>query len=137
PDTTGRGSIFFSDKEGDTVAASVMQSGWRIAITPADVVDPDKTFAALDAILDIDSERFKTSVAKTDDPYEEVAFRVNDDLARAVRALKLPGVITVQDSWRLYPAHMLAAQVVGFVGYRGTEKSGVYGLERQYDSVLS
>ena len=133
----GRGNILFTAVDGTEAAAAIMQSGWRIAITPKDVRDAAGEYEALSKILEIDKERFINSVRKENDPYEEVAFRVADSDAARVRALKLPGVITVRDSWRMYPAHSLGAQTIGFVGFKGDEKIGVYGLERQYDEVLN
>ncbi len=136
PDTLNRGNIYFTTKDGTLVAAAVMQSGYLIAIRPADIVDASKTYESLNAITAIDRERFDASVKKIDDPYEEVAFRVSNDDGKKIRALKLKGVQLVQDQWRTYPADELAAQVVGFVGYKGDKKVGVYGLERQYESTL-
>ncbi|MDZ4227430.1 MAG: penicillin-binding protein 2, partial [Patescibacteria group bacterium] len=77
------------------------------------------------------------SAAKVDDPYEEVAFRVSDDSAVQIRKLKIPGVILVSDQWRFYPAHELAAQTIGFVGYQGDRKVGVYGLEKRWQDTLA
>jgi cell division protein FtsI/penicillin-binding protein 2 len=136
PDTVNRGNIYFTTKDGALVAAAVMQSGYRIAITPADIKDPTDTFEQLSSVTSVDRERFFTSVKKTADPYEEVAFRLNADAAKKIRAMKLKGVLLVQDQWRTYPGEDLAAQAVGFVGYKGNKKVGVYGLERQYESTL-
>jgi cell division protein FtsI/penicillin-binding protein 2 len=113
-----------------------MQSGYRIAITPADIADAKAMYKTLSTITKIDSERYFSSVKKTDDPYEEIAFRVSEDDAKKIRALKLKGVLLVQDQWRTYPGEELAAQAVGFVGYKGDKKVGVYGLEREYESTL-
>lgn len=136
PDTVRRHDIFFTQKDGTLVAAAVMQSGWRVALKPADVTNPETAFAALNAIVPIDRARFDQSVAKKDDPYEEIAFRVSDADASRIRAAKIPGVILAQDEWRTYPAGPLAAHVIGFVGYRGNEKTGVYGLERAWQDTL-
>ncbi len=136
-DTVDRHDIFFTQKDGTLVAAAVMQTGWRVAIKPADVVDVDGTFAKLNAIVPIDRVRYDASIAKKDDPYEEIAFRVSDADAAKVRAANLPGVILAQDQWRAYPAGMLAAQTVGFVGYQGDTKTGVYGLERSWQDTLA
>jgi cell division protein FtsI/penicillin-binding protein 2 len=136
PDTLNRGNIYFTTKDGALVAAAVMQSGYRIAITPADIEDSKAVYKALSAITPIDHERYNASVKKTDDPYEEIAFRVSDDAAKKIRALKLKGVLLVQDQWRTYPGEELAAQAVGFVGFKGNKKVGVYGLERQFESTL-
>lgn len=137
PDTETRGTIYFTTKTGALVPAAVMQSGWRVAIVPKQIGDPKKLYATLNAIAPVDSERFASSAAKTDDPYEEVAFRLDDTAAQKIRALKLPGVLLVQDQWRSYPGGQLASQTVGFVAYQGETKVGVYGLERQWQTTLS
>jgi len=139
PDTEDRGNIFFTTKDGQLVSAAVMKSGWRIAIVPKDIVDPENVYATVNTITPVDRDRFLASAAKTADPYEEVAFRVSDDSMRAIRAKNIPGLILVQDQWRDYPGGTLASQAVGFVGYDGTSTSrvGVYGLEREYQSTLT
>lgn len=139
PDTEARHGIYFTTKDGAPYAAAVMQSGWRIAINPKDIEDPASLFAALSAFTSIDRERFMLSAAKKSDPYEEVAFRVSDSAAAQIRTKKLRGVILVQDQWRNYPGQMLAAQVIGFTGYRGEAPSrvGVYGIERQWEETLA
>lgn len=137
PDTETRGSIFFTNKDGVEVAAAVMQNGWRVAINPKLITDIDAAYAALRSSIEIDKERFYTSAGKKNDPYEEVAFRLTDADAQAIRSKKIAGVILVEDQWRLYPGHDLAAQAIGFVGYRGDQKTGVYGLEKEYNDTLA
>ncbi len=136
PDTLNRGNIYFTTKDGTLVAAAVMQTGYRVAITPVDIDDAKATYKSLTAITPIDKVRYFASTKKTADPYEEVAFRVSNEAATKIRALKLKGVLLVQDQWRTYPGEDLAASAVGFVGYKGNKKIGVYGLERQYESTL-
>lgn len=138
-DTEDRSAILFMKRDGTPVAAAVMQSGWRIAIEPDLIRDADAAYAALSALTPVDSKRFFSSAAKKGDPYEDVAFRVNADAAKAVRALQIPGVILAQDQWRDYPAGGLAAHTIGFVGYSGDtkKKQGVYGLERFWQSTLA
>lgn len=135
-DTDARGSIFFSSKDGTEVAAAVMQTGWRLAIVPKLIVEPAKTFAALNSVISMDRDRFFASVAKKNDPYEEVGFHISDSDASAIRAKNISGVILAQDQWRLYPAHELASNAIGFVGYQNDTKTGVYGLEKQYNLTL-
>jgi len=132
-----RGDIFFTKKDGERVAAAVMQNGWRIAITPKNIEDGFKAYSQLSAAAaSLDKDRFLASAAKKDDPYEEVAFKLTDDEAAAVRREDLPGVITVRDEWRFYPAGSLAANTLGFVGYKGDSRVGVYGLESYYEDTL-
>jgi cell division protein FtsI/penicillin-binding protein 2 len=48
----------------------------------------------------------------------------------------MPGLILAQDQWRLYPGKVLAANTIGFVGYQNDTKTGLYGLEKQYNLTL-
>ena len=135
-DTPDRYDILFSPKDGVEVAAAVMQTGWKIAINTKLLTNAADAYAQLAKVVTIDKERFMASAAKKDDSYEEVAFRLTDDEAQAVRDLKIQGVTTVRDEWRFYPAGSLAAHALGFVAYQGDTKSGRYGLERYYEDTL-
>lgn len=137
PDTQDRGDIFFKKNDGGLVAAAVMQAGWRIAIQPKDISDAESVYVKLNAVTPIDREKFLASAAKKTDPYEEVAFRVPDASAATIRKAKIPGVLLVQDKWRYYPAGVLAAHAIGFVGFQGDKKVGVYGLERYWQDTLA
>lgn len=131
-----RGAIFFTAKDGALVSGALMQTGWRIAIVPKDIENAAYVYDRLNAITPIDSERFMTSAARTNDKYEEVAFRLDDATAKKIRALKIPGVLVVGDQWRFYPGGTMAGHVLGFVGYKGQQKIGVYGLEKQWHDTL-
>lgn len=139
PETEARGDIFFTTKDGATVSAAVMQTGWKLVIKPKDITDPEALFQELDTVAPLDRERFFASAAKQNDPYEEVGFRLPNGSAEKIRAKKLPGVLLVQDQWRFYPAKTLAAHAIGFVGYSGESptKTGVYGLEKKWNDTLT
>lgn len=131
-----RGDVFFTKKNGDTVAAAVMQSGFTLAIQPRDLADPEATYKALSTITPIESERFFKSANKKEDPYEEVAFRLDETAAKAIRELDIVGVVPVKSEWRMYPGQNIAAHTIGFVGYQGDKRAGVYGIERYYEDTL-
>jgi len=137
-DTIDRGAIYFTTKDGEIRSAAEMQSGWRVAIQPPNIVDASVAYTTLNAITPIDHDRFIQSATKKSDPYEEVAFRLDDATAKKVRTAQIPGVILVHDQWRLYPGKSLAANVLGFVGYSGgNTRSGLYGLESSYQDTLA
>lgn len=136
PDTEDRNAIYFTSKDGDLVSAAVMQTGWRIALVPKDSTNAEELYEKISAIVPLDRERFFASASKVNDPYEDIAFRVSDEAAAQIRALKAPGVLLVQDQWRFYPGERLAATVLGFVGYVSEKKEGVYGLEKKWHDTL-
>ncbi|MDO8552721.1 MAG: penicillin-binding protein 2 [bacterium] len=132
-----RGGIFLTKKDGSLVVAAVMQAGWRVAIQPKLLANAPDAYEKLNQIVPVDKVKYFASSAKTTDPYEEVAFRLTDEQAAKIRELRIAGVILVQDKWRLYPGGSLASQTIGFVGFQGDRKVGVYGLERYWNDTLS
>ncbi len=132
-----RGSIYFEDKTGEHISAATLASGFLITITPASIENPKETYAALSAITQINEGVFFAAVARTDDPYEEIAHHVDEVAAAQIRALDLPGVSLYEERWRLYPGGTAAAHTLGLVGFEGDTLGGRYGLERYYERVLS
>lgn len=141
PDTESfdRGTIYFTTKDGVTVAAAITETGWRIAINPHTLRDASGAYQKLNAITPVDQNTFTAGAARSTLSYVEVADHIDDTAAKKIRALNIPGVMLVQDRWRAYPAGALAAQAIGFLGYEGTstERTGQYGLERYYNDTLA
>lgn len=136
-DAFNRGSIFFVNKDGTPVAAASLHYGFTLAMHPARVADAQQAYEVLKPLLpDLDHEIFFARAAKKDDPYEEVAVRVSEELAEKIRALKLPGFSLHREKWRAYPSGSLAAHTIGLIGFKGDELLGRYGLELQYEGVL-
>lgn len=137
-DIDNRGSIFFTDKAGETVSAAVMYSGWQVAIKPVAIPDPDALYRRLNAITPVDRQRFDAGMQKTGkNAHADILTHLDDDTVRRIRALAHPGLVISDDHWRFYPGKELAAQVIGFVGYKGDRREGVYGLERQWQDTLT
>jgi stage V sporulation protein D (sporulation-specific penicillin-binding protein) len=138
PDNAGRGSIYFTTKDGNLVAAAVSLSGYSVAINSKVLANPASAYVKLDTITPIDRGSFMAAVAASSS-FTQVAQHIDDAQAASVQALNIPGVIISPDEWREYPGGTLAAQVLGFVGYEGTSTTrvGLYGLEKEYDSTLS
>ncbi|MBI2099939.1 MAG: penicillin-binding protein 2 [Candidatus Vogelbacteria bacterium] len=131
-----RGSVFFQKKDGQLVSAATMQNGFLVAINPQILAEPAAAYAKLNIITPIDEVSFMAKAAKTADPYEEVATKLDEAAADKVERLKIPGVIVGKMRWRVYPAARLASHVVGFMGYVGNDFSGRYGLEKYYNEQL-
>lgn len=138
-DRFDRGDIFFTDKDGRKVAAAGLKTGFTLAIDPTKIDDAGALYTALSKYLPLDRESFMEHANKKDDPYEEVALRVEPDVIRAIEKEDLPGVQAFRTQWRYYPGASLAAQTLGFVGFseQGATLTGQYGLERYWDDVLA
>jgi cell division protein FtsI/penicillin-binding protein 2 len=131
-----RGTIYFTAKDGSLVSAATLKSGYTIAINPELMEDPESAYTQLSQIITLDHDTFIAQATKKNDPYEEIAKRVDDAPAQQIQALGIKGVAVYEDRWRFYPAGDLAANTVGFMAYKGNDYAGRYGLESQYDSTL-
>ncbi len=136
-DLYNRGNIFFEDKYGKIHDAATLKTGYTVAIKPKLILDEQEVFDSLNSIIDLDEESYFFRVGKKDDPYEEIAHRINTKEADQIAELDIDGVYLYKDRWRYYPGNTLAAQTLGFIGYDGNERSGRYGLERYYDDILT
>lgn len=135
-----RGSIVFTSKDGTHQSAATLSSNYLVYMSPKMLKDPQGTYQALSQYLKIDQEQFIKKAAMTNDPYEELAKKIDAPLAQQISALSLTGIGVTKEIIRSYPGGSLAAHVLGIVGEsEGTEGTveGRYGLERSYENILS
>jgi len=132
-----RGSIFFERKDGELISAATQATGFKLAINPSKIVNQKDVYAKLSSVVEIDVDDFTKKANKVDDPYEDLIDGLKKEQADRISAFKLAGVSIFKDKWRFYPGGHLASHTLGFVGFRGDELGGRYGLERVYDTELS
>ncbi|HYE13129.1 MAG TPA: penicillin-binding protein [Pyrinomonadaceae bacterium] len=121
------------DRRGRELARSVDVDSFFA--DPSKVESPDEAAAALSRALGTDEGALAARLREAKErgqPFVWLARRVSDEQSRAVRALDIKGVHSMQEPKRRYPAGPLAAHVVGFAGVDG----GLAGVEWAYDSTL-
>lgn len=136
-DSFDRGNVYFTQKDGTTVAAATVVNGFKIAIAPDLIQDPVVVYEKLNTIVPLDRDSFLAKAAKKGDPYEEVKDRIEVAEAERITALELPGVSLYRQKWRFYPGGELASRVIGFVSYKKDVLTGTSGIEAYYDDVLA
>jgi cell division protein FtsI (penicillin-binding protein 3) len=124
-----RGSIF--DRHGRDLALSV--DAPTVWANPRVVRDPKYYAAQLAPVVGVDEATLRRRLGDRDRQFVYVARQVDDETARHVRALDLPGVAFINEPTRKYPAGNVAAPLVGKVGGEGT---GLGGLEYEYEDTL-
>ncbi len=135
--TYNRGSVFFQDKNGTSVSAATLKTGYILYMIPVHVVDPQKTFEQLTQYIELDKTDFFKKAEKKDDPYEELAVHVPSEIGEKIEALALDGIHVQKQKWRYYPGGSMMSHALGFVGWEGDSLDGRYGIERYYEDVLS
>lgn len=138
-----RGSIYFTTKDGSLVPGATVKSGFTLSVNP-NVLKAESNLASiyksLNTVTPLDEGIFTAKATKQNDPYEELAKRLDQNLADKIQALKISGVAVTRERWRAYPGETMAAHAVGLIGYgsgvTGNDLAGRYGLERSYEKVL-
>ena len=124
-----RGAIL--DRSGNVLAMSVPLT--TIFADPKLVTDPAAEAAQLAPVLGADPADLQRKLSQSS-RFVYLAHTVPDDVARRVKAMKLPGVAYLEEPKRFLPDGDLGLSVLGTVGYDGKGQSGV---EYQYDSRLA
>lgn len=132
-----RGSIFAKKKDGAIFALAGMKTAYLVTINPRILENASSTYTKLSQIIELDEDDFIKHTSDKTDPYEEIASKVEQGKAEAIRKLGIKGVTIYKQKLRSYPFGNSASHVVGLLGYKGDDYLGRYGLERQYEKVLS
>ena len=142
-----RGLVF--DSLGRVLATNVVRDDVYIEPVQYSIDHPDYTQSDLDALINEIHSALPsvTTVAKLQQAFHDgmarglwavrVAVGINTTQSNALKALQLPDVFLQPRSWRVYPGGTLAAQILGFVTQNDTNNHGEYGIEQQFDTLLS
>lgn len=123
-----RGSIL--DRNGNELAVSI--SADAVYAVPVEITEKEKVAATLSSILQMPSADVLKLITKRQASVW-IRRKVDPDVARKVRELKIRGVYVVERPQRFYPNGKLAAQLLGI---SGVDNQGLEGLEKHYDQVL-
>lgn len=135
-----RGTIYFTEKEGNLISGATVKTGFILAINPKIVqkAGVENVYHNIkDKVPDLTLEEFKLKAEKQDDTYEEIRKKIDEKLGGEIAALKIPGVNLYKDKWRYYPGGTLSAHTLGLMGFdKDNNFAGRYGLERSYEDTL-
>jgi cell division protein FtsI (penicillin-binding protein 3) len=126
-----RGAIL--DRNGDELALSVPMTtiyGDPHEVGRANVVSDAK---ALSPVLGISEATLEHELSENNG-FVYLARTIPANEAAKVAKLNLPGIASLQEPKRIYPAGQLASPLLGSVG---TDDTGLGGLEYQYNSLLT
>ena len=136
-----RGSILAEKRDGTVLSLAGLKTAYIVAINPQQLaetkLDLEEIYQKLNQILPLDHDAFIKSATKADDPYEEIATKVDQITADKIEQLNIKGLNLYKQKLRSYPLGPTASQTIGLLGYQGDILAGRYGLERSYDQILS
>jgi cell division protein FtsI (penicillin-binding protein 3) len=123
-----RGTIY--DRNGVPLAMSV--DARAIYANPHYITDPAGTATTIAPLLGLEPALVQERLTRKA-PFVYVARKLDVAVADRVMALRLPGLGSLDEMKRVYPAGELSSQLLGVVG---TDNVGLSGLEAGWDELL-
>lgn len=130
-----RGQIFLKDKN-DVYPVAVNRSSEMAYAVPKEMDDPQGEAQKLADMLQLDRVELENKFKNSEDMYEVLKHRLSDDETAKIKDANLKGIHLADDTFRYYPSAELAANVLGFVGWKDNDFGGRYGLEAYFNSQL-
>lgn len=134
-----RGDIFVHDHANTKVKfpLATNRNEPLVYAIPTSITDAVGTARSLAPILGMTADELLPKLTKQKDVYEVLKRRLTPQEHAAIEQLKLTGIRFEDEKWRYYPEGVFAAHAVGFVGYSGDEKRGLYGVEAALNDALA
>ncbi len=134
-----RGSIYFTDQDGNLLPAAVEQQFPVIYAVPSSIGNAQEAASTVAPILNMPVAKLATVLARKHDSYEALEKKASSATAQQITNLHLKGVYADFEPERYYPLSTVASQVLGYVGPNSLNngQSGFYGIEEYYNAQLS
>lgn len=123
-----RGIIY--DRLGRELAVSV--SAESVYAIPAEIRNPEETAAKLAALLNLNPQTLAAKLKKRQ-AFTWVQRKIDNETAKKLKLMAIPGIGVTQENQRYYPHDNLASHILGFTG---VDSQGLDGVELTFDSYL-
>jgi len=132
-----RGEIFVRDAYSNNVYPLAVNKELNLVYAvPVNIKDKKETAKKMSEILEMDEDRIFNIINKENDPYEILKRKVCSETADKIKSENILGIAIAPEISRYYPGNYLAANIVGFLGYKENKKTGQYGVEEYYNERL-
>ena len=121
-------------ENGSVVPLVLNEKLYTLFADPTFVIDPDSDAAKLAAISKGDATAYAKAMRMPNTRYMVLTKRLSEEQKNQITQLKLPGIGTQAQDYRVYSQGSLAAQLLGFVNNDG---EGKYGVEQALNETLA
>jgi cell division protein FtsI/penicillin-binding protein 2 len=109
------------------------QKLYTLYADPSLVKDKQRSAEKLAAVTKANPDDYRQAMSVKHSRYAVLAKRLSEQQSQAILKLKLPGIGTQGQDYRVYPQGQLAANLLGFVNDDG---QGRYGIEQLFNGQL-
>jgi len=133
-----RGEIYMTSvRTQEPVLVATNISKQLVFAVPKEIKDVARASTKLAEILNMDINVVLQKLTTENSSYVPLKKQLTDEEVNKIKDLGLPGVHMEAETVRYYPENNLGSQILGFVGYRGVQRVGQYGIEGNYEQELA
>jgi len=132
-----RGDIFVTDEENKLYPVATNLDLYLAYGIPKYIKNPEEASKKIAATLELPEEEVLMKLSQKNDFYEVLKHYVPKEKAEEIKSLKIEGIDFSPETKRLYPEKNYFSHITGFLGYKGDQKIGQYGLEESYEKILA
>lgn len=134
---SGRGNIYFSDNStGTRKIAATNKSSFYLFINKS-IDSPQDVALKIAPLLNKKADSLESELSQKDKTYYVIARGLTKEQADQITKLKITGLNVASEVNRIYPQGLMAASILGFVGFDSNQRAGQYGVESYYNDVLN
>ena len=134
-----RGNIYMNDPTSNNLFLAASNKKFPLAYVVPIKVDWGTDIRKISQVADIlkIDEGLILNIVQSKQNFSKVLVRrLNANQVEEIKKLNLKGLGVSYETDRFYPGQELAANVIGFLGYDLSGRSGQYGIESYYDDDL-
>jgi cell division protein FtsI/penicillin-binding protein 2 len=129
-----RGTIFVKDRvTNELYPLAGNQTLNFVAATPIEVENKGEAAKRLAPVINLEEAKI-LELLERNHTYVVLKHGLSFEASEKVESFNIKGIHTAEEGVRYYPEGILASQLLGFVNDEGV---GNYGLEQQFDKILS
>ena len=132
-----RGDLFIKDQADDKlVTAATTKKKYYAYFTPNSISNPDEVINKIIGIVNLDPDKTLDLITDSKSGFKILSEDLTFNQIEQIKSLNIKGVQIGVKNERFYPQHELASDVIGFLGFKGDQRVGQYGVEGFYDQSL-
>ena len=133
-----RGEILIQDSfNGKPYTVATSSEKILVYANASQITDLPMVVEKLSGFLGIEKAILEEKLKDSSKKYIVLKKDLTEAEQAQVKEAELTGIFFDKETSRLYPEGSMLAQLLGFVGFKGDQKMGVYGLELAYDKELA
>ncbi len=133
-----RGEIKLSGQSSlETFPVATNIQKYLVYAVPQEIQNSKLAAAALAKTLNLEEKDILLKITDQAKKYVPIKKQLSEQEQQEIKALNLPGLYFDAESARVYPQGSLLSQTLGFVGFKGDAKAGLYGLEKFFEKDLA